>query len=48
VTVFFKLILDGVYVGVAIQRILADQGPDFCLNGFESALADARLSRAAA
>ncbi|WP_244478329.1 MULTISPECIES: hypothetical protein [unclassified Methylobacterium] len=25
VTVFFKLILDGVYVGVAIQRILADR-----------------------
>ena len=48
VTVFFKLILDGVYVGVAIQRILADgAGPDFCLGGFETALAGARLSRAA-
>ena len=48
VTVFFKLILDGVYVGVAIQRILADQGPSFCLDGFETALAEARLTRAAA
>ena len=49
VTVFFKLILDGVYVGVAIQRILADQaGPDFCLGGFEAALANARLSHASA
>ena len=44
VTVFFKLILDGVYVGVAIQRILADQNPaPFNLDGFASALADARL-----
>ena len=48
VTVFFKLILDGVYVGVAIQRILADQGPGFCLDGFRSALDDARLSHASA
>lgn len=49
VTVFFKLILDGVYVGVAIQRILADQtGPDFSLGGFEAALANARLSHASA
>ncbi|KQO51604.1 hypothetical protein [Methylobacterium sp. Leaf85] len=45
VTVFFKLILDGVYVGVAIQRILADQTRDFCLRGFERALDDARLIR---
>lgn len=44
VTVFFKLILDGVYVGVAIQRILADQNPAaFNLDGFATALADARL-----
>ncbi|MBX9931920.1 MAG: hypothetical protein K2Y56_10345 [Methylobacterium sp.] len=49
VTVFFKLILDGVYVGVAIQRILADQSPSqFNLDGFASALADARLRPAAA
>ncbi|WP_244480903.1 hypothetical protein [Methylobacterium sp. Leaf102] len=44
VTVFFKLVLDGVYVGVAIQRILADEGPGFCLDGFASALAEARLA----
>lgn len=44
VTVFFKLILDGVYVGVAIQRILADQNPvAFNLDGFATALADARI-----
>ena len=51
VTVFFKLILDGVYVGVAIQRILADQegdtGPGFCLDGFASALDGARIAPAA-
>lgn len=46
VTVFFKLILDGVYVGVAIQRILADQAAGFSLDGFADALADARLERA--
>ncbi|KQU05835.1 hypothetical protein ASG60_02100 [Methylobacterium sp. Leaf469] len=44
VTVFFKLVLDGVYVGVAIQRILADEGPGFWLDGFASALAEARLA----
>jgi len=44
VTVFFKLVLDGVYVGVAIQRILADQGPGFCLDGFATALDQARLA----
>lgn len=44
VTVFFKLILDGVYVGVAIQRILADHHPAaFNLDGFASALANARI-----
>ncbi|KQP10764.1 hypothetical protein ASF28_06600 [Methylobacterium sp. Leaf99] len=51
VTVFFKLVLDGVYVGVAIQRILADQegdtGPGFCLDGFASALDGARIAPAA-
>jgi hypothetical protein len=47
VTVFFKLILDGVYVGVAIQRILADQNPaPFNLDGFATALAEARIQPA--
>lgn len=48
VTVFFKLILDGVYVGVAIQRILADQSRSFDLGGFAHALNGARLDRARA
>ena len=47
VTVFFKLILDGVYVGVAIQRILADQNPaTFNLDAFAIALANARMQPA--
>lgn len=46
VTVFFKLVLDGYYAGVAIQRILAEQEPPFCLDGFARALSNARLQRA--
>lgn len=42
VTVFFKLVLDGYFVGVAIQRILAEHGPPLCLDRFARALSDAR------
>ncbi|GJD52815.1 hypothetical protein OPKNFCMD_5582 [Methylobacterium crusticola] len=45
VTVFFKLVLDGRSVGVAIQRILAEQGPPLCLDAFARALSGARLAR---
>ncbi|MEH3145643.1 MAG: hypothetical protein PGN34_09890 [Methylobacterium frigidaeris] len=43
VTVFFKLVLDGLYVGVAIQDILAGDQPDLDLGRFEAALSHARL-----
>ncbi|MBK3397790.1 MULTISPECIES: hypothetical protein [Methylobacterium] len=44
VTVFFKLVLDGCFVGVAIQRILAEDAPPLRLDAFARALSDARLS----
>jgi hypothetical protein len=44
VTVFFKLVLDGCFVGVAIQRILAEDGPPLRLDAFARALSEARLS----
>ncbi|MBZ6079353.1 hypothetical protein [Microvirga puerhi] len=46
VTVFFKLVLHGFYVGVSIQKILLGTKsgqPDQDLNSFELALADSRL-----
>ncbi|MFC4173637.1 hypothetical protein ACFOYU_16500 [Microvirga sp. GCM10011540] len=46
VTVFFQLVLHGVYVGVAIQRILLSNksgDPDLDLASFKSALVDARV-----
>lgn len=46
VTIFFKLVLDGMYVGVAIQRILTEGGPSFCLDGFSRALTEARVGHA--
>lgn len=49
-TVFFRLVLHGFYVGVAIQRILlSDKSGDSSLDmmSFEKALADARISPAA-
>jgi hypothetical protein len=45
VTVFFKLVLDGTYVGVAIDRILAGFDPDLDLDRFANALARARVGR---
>ncbi|MCB5177717.1 hypothetical protein [Microvirga lenta] len=47
VTVFFQLVLHGVYVGVAIQRILLSNktgDPDSDLETFKAALADARVA----
>jgi hypothetical protein len=47
VTVFFKLVLHGFYVGVAVQRILLSNksgDPALDLQTFERALGDARLS----
>ncbi|MGV7034616.1 hypothetical protein [Methylobacterium symbioticum] len=46
VTVFFKLVLDGYFAGIAIQRILAESEPPFSLDGFARALSEARLNRA--
>ena len=46
-TVFFKLVLHGFYVGVAIQRILLSNKsghPEIDLQSFERALQEARLS----
>lgn len=48
VTVFFKLILDGYFAGVAIQRILADSEPPFSPDVLASALSEARQERALA
>jgi hypothetical protein len=45
-TVFFKLVLHGLYVGVSIQRILLSVksgNPDQDLRSFEDALASARI-----
>ena len=44
VTVFFKLVLDACFVGVAIQRILFDPDRPLPLDGFAHALAGARLA----
>ncbi|MGY2047697.1 hypothetical protein [Methylobacterium sp. JK268] len=46
VTVFFKLVLDGTYVGVAIDRILAASAPDLDIDRFARTLADARVGTA--
>ncbi|GEP03169.1 hypothetical protein [Methylobacterium oxalidis] len=46
VTVFFKLVLDGYFVGVAIQRILTEHEPPLCLDRFAHALSDARHASA--
>ena len=48
VTVFFKLVLDGYFAGVAIQRILAESEPPFSPDVLARALTDARLERARA
>ena len=48
VTVFFKLVLDGYFAGVAIQRILAETEPPFSLDRFAQVLSEARLVRASA
>jgi hypothetical protein len=45
-TVFFKLVLHGYYVGVAIQRILLSNKTDNAtldIQRFEDALSDARI-----
>ena len=46
VTVFFKLVLDGLYVGVAIDRILGATEPSLDLDRFAVALSTARVGRA--
>lgn len=46
VTVFFKLVLDGLYVGVAIDRILGVTEPSLDLDRFAVALSNARVGRA--
>ncbi|NIX78425.1 hypothetical protein [Microvirga terricola] len=46
-TVFFKIVLHGLYVGIAIQRVLLSGEPGneaIDLGVFSAALADARLS----
>lgn len=45
-TVFFKLVLDEMFAGVAIQRIVAEDTAALCLDGFASALNQARIGRA--
>lgn len=45
-TVFFKLVLDEMFAGVAIQRIVAEDAAALCLDGFASALAQARVGHA--
>ncbi|MFE1600193.1 hypothetical protein [Methylobacterium sp. ID0610] len=45
-TVFFKLVLDGTYVGVAIDRILPGSDPDLDLDRFAHTLSRARVGRA--
>jgi hypothetical protein len=47
VTVFFKLVLHGFYVGIDVQRVLLSDksgDPNLDLQNFERALSDARLS----
>lgn len=45
-TVFFKLVLDEVFAGVAIQRIVAEETGAFSLEGFAHALSQARVGHA--
>ncbi|WP_342151292.1 hypothetical protein [Methylorubrum sp. SB2] len=45
-TVFFKLVLDEMFAGVAIQRIVAEDAAALCLDGFATALAQARVGHA--
>ncbi|WP_449411345.1 hypothetical protein [Methylobacterium komagatae] len=48
VTVFFKLVLDSYFAGVAIQRIMAGTEPPFSPEILARAVSDARLQRASA
>ena len=45
-TVFFKLVLDEVFAGVAIQRIVAEETGALSLEGFADALSQARVGHA--
>lgn len=45
-TVFFKLVLDEVFAGVAIQRIVAEDTGAFSLEGFAHAVRQARVGHA--
>lgn len=45
-TVFFKLVLDEMFAGVAIQRVVAADAAALCLDGFADVLARAQLRRA--
>ncbi|ACB78793.1 conserved hypothetical protein [Methylorubrum populi BJ001] len=45
-TVFFKLVLDEVFAGVAIQRIVAEETGALSLEGFAHALSRARVGHA--
>lgn len=45
-TVFFKLVFDELFAGVAIQRIVAEDAAAICLDGFASALDHARIGTA--
>ncbi|KAB7787449.1 adenylate kinase [Methylorubrum populi] len=45
-TVFFKLVLDEVFAGVAIQRIVAEETGALSLEGFAHALSQARVGHA--
>ena len=45
-TVFFKLVLDEMFAGIAIQRIVAEDAAALCLDGFAHALAQARVGNA--
>ena len=45
-TVFFKLVLDEVFAGVAIQRIVAEETGALSLEGFAHALSQARAGHA--
>ncbi|MBB2963883.1 hypothetical protein [Methylobacterium sp. R2-1] len=45
-TVFFKLVLDEVFAGVAIQRIVAEDMAALSLEGFAHAVSQARVGHA--
>ena len=45
-TVFFKLVLDEMFAGVAIQRIVAENAAALSLDGFADALSQARVGHA--